>query len=274
MVSEWFPIILLGKSLTFRTEGKIAFDISTIDLMQDLYDLLSDLETKWGFLRMFGKSKRKEMLQNDSQPSSDHGKRENLSSCGSPKEDETMFTSSLSTWESLNQMESHIAPLSLYVDHKEEENANMDRPLRDVENMTQSYDNNSDFCNSSHISWPNHEIATISCENDGCVESPNADTQVSGVIDAIGVVYSSHNMFEFVHQTMENKSENLPNGDGSEDCLTDVHTYIWIGDVSIDIGISTASNMSFEPSQEVHNNDTFVEDVCEVDNTHDDAYTQ
>lgn len=104
------------------------------------------------------------------------------------------------------------------------------------------------------------------------MEAPNAYTQVTGDVEAIGVVDSNHNKFDFSNQTMENKSKNLSNGDSFEECLTDVHTHIWIGDVSIDIGSSTVSNMLFEPSQEVHDNNRLIEDVCKVDSTHDDAY--
>lgn len=39
-------------------ERKMAFDKSTIDLMNNLQALMNDLETKQGFLRMFGKKKK------------------------------------------------------------------------------------------------------------------------------------------------------------------------------------------------------------------------
>ncbi|GLJ05049.1 hypothetical protein SUGI_0010050 [Cryptomeria japonica] len=48
----------------------MAFDKSTIDLIRDLQALMNDPETKQGFLRRFGKSKREEI----SQATSDNGK--------------------------------------------------------------------------------------------------------------------------------------------------------------------------------------------------------
>lgn len=44
-----------------------------------------------------------------------------------------------------------------------------------------------------------HEVTAITHENDGCVESPNVDTQVSKDIDAIGVVDSYHNKIDFIY---------------------------------------------------------------------------
>lgn len=84
-----------------------------------------------------------------------------------------------------------------------EENANTDQPLGDVENITQRYDHNSVFVSNSHISLHHHEIAAISREYDGIVESSNVGTQVFGVKDELFVVDSCHKQSDFVYQTLE-----------------------------------------------------------------------
>lgn len=86
-----------------------------------------------------------------------------------------------------------------------------DVSVKNEECMENSSHNNSDFCNSRHISLHHHEIAAIPHEADGCVELSNVDTQDLGVNDAICVVDSCHHKSNFVYQTLEdvNKSEKL-----------------------------------------------------------------
>jgi len=144
--------------------------------------------------------------------------------------------------------------------------------VESLEDTTDKYDVAPGFLfyDSSHNVELTHEIAAISCEDDGCVVSPNIDTPNLGVKNGLCDEDSSHNKSDFANQTLENESENSLIGDESQDHSTDGYADA-LEEVCEDIVKTTASTMSFEPSYEVHSSNTFDDIVCTVDSTHDAA---
>ncbi|KAH9316840.1 hypothetical protein KI387_018609, partial [Taxus chinensis] len=150
-----------------------------------------------------------------------------------------------------------------------------DMSLKHERSKKNTSHNSSDLCdsNSSLIHLCHHEATTITHENAGCVESPNEDTQVLSVIDAIGVVDASRNKSDFANQTLEdvNESENLLDGDGSQDSSLVEHASTLEDAVYMDIGKSATSSVSSEPSIEVHNSSTLNEDAYQSVSDEDSA---
>lgn len=112
-----------------------------------------------------------------------------------------------------------------------------------------------DFYDSNLTTKDNQDFDALVHEDDSCKGSSHANTHCLGVTDAFDIEDTCHNEFDFSNQTLEdgNKTENVPNGDGSEESLTDVCESILIGEVYVELGKSAASSMSFEPPHEVHN---------------------
>ena len=111
-------------------------------------------------------------------------------------------TNSLHPYKNLDKKGSQIAKLSLHVDNKVEEHSIMDQSHGEDEYVTQRYVMNSDFCN-SHNSLHRHDIATISCKDDGLVESFNVGTQNFGVKYELCVVDSCHKHSNFLYHPLE-----------------------------------------------------------------------
>lgn len=83
--------------------------------------------------------------------------------------------------------------------------------------MTQMYDNNFDFYNSSSISSHPHEVADLSHEDDDIIQSFCVGTQVVGDQHDVYIVNPSPRGSDFVHQTTEDsegrdkEDESIPN---------------------------------------------------------------
>ena len=102
----------LSRSSTSRIKERLG--ISTSEVSKSLY-------------KEFGLEGDKSTITD--QHTRDHEASPNQLPDGSPKEDETIFTSSLLPYENLDQDDSHIAPMRLHVENKVEEHAKREHHL-------------------------------------------------------------------------------------------------------------------------------------------------